>query len=70
MAICAARKFDVFLVEPIRPDNPLLGLDRVALTPHLAALSADGFAIGIQRMVANFQAILSGQDPRPEDILV
>lgn len=61
---------DVFSVEPIRPDNPLLGLDRVVLTPHLAALSADGFAIGIQRMVANFQAILSGQDPRPEDVLV
>ena len=61
---------DVFSIEPIRPDNPLIGLDRVVITPHLAALSADGFAAGLTRMMKNFQAVQQGQQPTKIDILV
>lgn len=61
---------DVMAVEPIRPDNPLLGLDRVILTPHVAAISADGFSASVQRMFANLEAVANGTAPRDIDILV
>lgn len=61
---------DVFSVEPITPDNPLLGLENVILTPHLAAISADGFAPSLQRMMDNLKAVAVGQSPRQGDILV
>lgn len=32
---------DVFAVEPLPPDSPLRGLDRVILTPHLAASTSE-----------------------------
>lgn len=61
---------DVFSVEPITPDNPLLGLDRVVLTPHLGALDANGFAPSVTRMMDNLLAVQNGTPPRDMDILV
>ncbi|MBC9246799.1 3-phosphoglycerate dehydrogenase [Paracoccus sp. 11-3] len=61
---------DVFSIEPILPDNPLIGLDRVVITPHLAALAADGFAAGLIRIMKNFQAVQRGDQPQAIDILV
>ncbi|WP_211246088.1 2-hydroxyacid dehydrogenase [Cereibacter changlensis] len=61
---------DVFAAEPILPDNPLLGLERVVLTPHIAAISADSFATSLTRMMENLQAIDRGAAPRDIDILV
>ncbi|GGF71590.1 dehydrogenase [Paracoccus acridae] len=61
---------DVFSVEPITPDNPLLGLDRVVLTPHLGALDAAGFAPTIMRMMENLLAVHQGIPPRDIDVLV
>ncbi|MFC7705535.1 NAD(P)-dependent oxidoreductase [Plastorhodobacter daqingensis] len=65
-----AAGLDVFAMEPIQPSNPLLGLDRVVLTPHVAAVSADGFAPSVERMIANLRAIHDGHAPRDIDILV
>ncbi len=61
---------DVFAVEPVVPDNPLIGLDRVILTPHLGAISADGFVRSVTRMMENLVAIEQGRPPREIDVLV
>lgn len=61
---------DVFATEPIGPENPLLGLDRVVLTPHVGAISADSFAKSLSRMIANFRAVEDGAPPRDIDVLV
>lgn len=61
---------DVFSVEPVQPDNPLLALDRVIMTPHVAAGNNAGFGASIQRMMDNLQAVLDGKPPREIDVLV
>lgn len=61
---------DVFSAEPILPDNPLLGLDAVVLTPHLAALDAGGFAPSVRRMMDNLLAVQNGTGPGRDDVLV
>lgn len=61
---------DVFSVEPVAADNPLLGMPQVVVTPHLGALSADGFGKGLTRMMANLEAIWRGDAPDPGDVLV
>jgi len=61
---------DVFAIEPIEPGNPLLGLDRVLLTPHIGAISADGFAPSVKRMMANMLAVAEGREPPEMDIVV
>lgn len=60
---------DVFAVEPITPDNPLIGLDRVILTPHIGAVSADSFAPTMERMIGNLRALDEGRSPRDGDIV-
>jgi phosphoglycerate dehydrogenase-like enzyme len=60
---------DVFAIEPIGPDNPLIGLDTVVLTPHVGAISADGYAPSVTRMIANLKAVAEGRPPREGDLL-
>lgn len=61
---------DVFAEEPIHPDNPLIGLDRAVLSPHIGALAADGHAASVTRMIANFRAVEEGRAPLAIDVLV
>ncbi len=61
---------DVFETEPIPADNPLIGIDRVILTPHVGAISADGFVRSVTRMMENLKAIEDGRPPREIDVLV
>lgn len=61
---------DVFAIEPIEAGNPLLGLDRLILTPHIGAISADGFAPSVERMIANMRAVEEGREPPERDVLV
>lgn len=40
----AAAAVDVFEIEPIRPDNPLIGLDNCIITAHVAGVVSDSTA--------------------------
>jgi phosphoglycerate dehydrogenase-like enzyme len=60
-----AAAMDVFSVEPLPPDSPLLGLDMLVLTPHLAAVTADTFAPTVRRMFETIRRVSHGE-PVPE----
>jgi D-3-phosphoglycerate dehydrogenase len=56
---------DVFSVEPLPPDSPLLGLDNLIVTPHIAAMAADLFDKTVGRMFDNIARVSRGE-PVPE----
>lgn len=51
---------DVFDVEPIPPDHPLLACEQVVLTPHVADQNPEGFEILNRGAVENVLAFLDG----------
>ncbi len=54
---------DVFEEEPLPADHPLLGLDRVWLTPHTAGSTQDAVTNGARIVAADLAAILAGEEP-------
>jgi phosphoglycerate dehydrogenase-like enzyme len=54
---------DVFSVEPVPPDHPLLGLDNVVLTPHIAGATAEVRQRVVQMAIANIVRVLQGEPP-------
>jgi phosphoglycerate dehydrogenase-like enzyme len=61
---------DVFETEPVPPDNPLLSLPNMVVTPHIAAGAADNFANTINQMFRNIAAVASGEPVAPADRVV
>ena len=60
----AGAALDVFEQEPTPPDNPLLGLDNVVLSPHLAGLTAECAERMSMRCAQNVLDFLAGSlDP-------
>ena len=52
---------DVVGVEPIRPDNPLLGCDNALITPHIAWATAESLARLAAIVTENFRSFLAGE---------
>lgn len=65
-----AAAMDVFATEPLPPDSPLLALDNLMVTPHLAAIAADNFEPTVRQMFANIQRIARGEDLPAKDAVV
>lgn len=52
---------DVFETEPVPPDNPLLRMENVVVTPHIAAMAADNFEKTIGQMFGNIARFARGE---------
>jgi phosphoglycerate dehydrogenase-like enzyme len=54
---------DAWQVEPTPPDNPILSLPNVLVTPHMATANRDAVVKKAQAAYANFQRVLRGEPP-------
>ncbi|MCY1667525.1 C-terminal binding protein [Rhizobium sp. SL86] len=60
----AAAGLDTLAAEPPSPDNPLLKLDNVLLSPHAAHYSTQSYAEVRSKVFADVAAVLRGETPR------
>ena len=59
----AGAGLDVLEQEPTPPDNPLLQMDNVLITPHLAALSQEAFEKSRRFAIENAARVAGGGEP-------
>ncbi len=57
----AGAGLDVFEQEPIRPDNPLLKMENVVLTPHISAGTVDALREKMRSVFANLLRFVEGE---------
>jgi D-3-phosphoglycerate dehydrogenase len=60
----AGAGLDVFEEEPTPPDNPLLGLANVVVTPHMASHTKEATRRMAMTVVSDVIAVLEGRRPR------
>lgn len=61
--VIAGAALDVFDEEPINPDNPLLGLPNVLVTPHICGATDDVVTHHTLIMAENVEKYLQGERP-------
>lgn len=61
--VIAGAGLDVFEEEPLASDSPLLGLDRVVLTPHIAGWAAEAQTRTQERVAKDVARVLRGETP-------
>ena len=59
--IIHAAAVDVYEIEPLPPDSPLLHIDNLILTPHVGAMAADTFVPTVKRTFANIARVSRGE---------
>ena len=62
--VIAAAGLDVFEKEPVSPDNPLLEMDNVVATPHMAGTTWDTWARRANFGFENMERIRNGEAPQ------
>ena len=65
----AGAGLDVLAVEPPAPNHPLLQLENVVATPHIAAGTRDALATKMTAAFANMQRVAQGQAPRNQVVV-
>lgn len=61
---------DVFETEPLPPDSPLLQVDGLTVTPHIAASSVETFDSTVRQMFANIGLVSRGEPIPERDVVV
>jgi phosphoglycerate dehydrogenase-like enzyme len=59
----AGAALDVYGVEPLPPDHPLLGLENALLTPHLGYVTEEAYQVFFRQAVENIESYLDEQLP-------
>ncbi|OFW58983.1 MAG: hypothetical protein A2W01_10040 [Candidatus Solincola sediminis] len=59
----AGAGIDVFREEPLNPDNPLLKLNNVILSPHIAGVTNESRARILMVTIENVNRVLQGEKP-------
>ena len=65
-----AAAMDVFSTEPLPADSPLLTLDNLVVTPHLASVTADTFEPTVRRMFENIRLVSCGDALPARDVVI
>lgn len=64
-----AAAFDVFEIEPLPADSPLLQLDNLVVTPHLASMASDNFEKTVNQMFGNIARVSRGEPVSERDVV-
>jgi lactate dehydrogenase-like 2-hydroxyacid dehydrogenase len=62
--VIAGAALDVHEKEPVEPDDPLIGLDNIILTPHIGSATVETRIAMAVRAATNLSAALRGERPR------
>jgi len=66
----AGAGLDVFAIEPLDPHNPLLTMDNVVVSPHVAGSTLNTVPVRVRIIAKNLDAFLKGKEVTRTDIIV